>query len=206
VSTPSLQARRVGPTEYRWAQRADALRFDELSRVRATAEKWAASLGAILGLNGTVLVIKGRDDISQLAGNLQLVVGILLAVALLCALSASFCAALAAQGTPRKVLLSGPLTLRDWEHRHAVRAVRQLRASRILSVAVVLLVATAIGFMWFGKGKPAVTTPSPKPVTVLVVPPWGAPPCGRLQSTGMYWSCRTSWQRDRTRAPESGHM
>lgn len=175
-----LRRRRATPSDVRWAQRVEDLEFDALSNVRSTAEKWAATLAAIIGLGGTIIFVKGRDDVSRLTTGYQLVIAVVIFAALVTALVATVFAALAAQGTPREVAWPSPGELRKWQRDEARKAIGHLRTSRILAVVVVALLAIAVGLTWFGAAKPA----SPAPATVLVVRKVGTPLCGRVVDSG----------------------
>jgi hypothetical protein len=173
-----LRPRRATPSDVRWAERADELEFETLTRVRAASEKWAASLAAILGLTGAVFVVKGRDDVSKLDTPYQVAVGILLLVALIVAAIATYLAARAAQGTPTDVKWPNGGKLRRWEHEEALAARKHLRASRVLALVTVSIVVLAIGLTWFGEAKPASADSS----AVVILRATGAPLCGTLIS------------------------
>jgi uncharacterized integral membrane protein len=170
-----LRPRRVSPTDLRWAERADELEFETLDRMRRAGERWAATLGAILGLAGSVFIVKGRDDVAQLSPAWQAVVGGLLLAALLVAVLATLLAARAAQGTPRKIAWPTGGKLRAWERSEALLAQRCLRASRALALAAVVLVASAVGVTWFGSGEEEADGR-----TLLVLRSRGEPLCGTL--------------------------
>ena len=181
--------RRADPSELRWAKRLDDLELGALEKVRGTAEKWAASLVAILGLASTVLVVKGRDDITKLATGWQIAVAVLLGLTFLLGAIAIYLAALAAQGTPKKLDWPTPNKLRKWERDEALKAQTNLRRSRGLTIAVAACSVLAIGCTWFGESAP---TDPPSPASVLVVPAAGAPVCGQLAAGPAGVSIRTS--------------
>ena len=174
----------------RWAQRADELEFDALTRVRATAEKWAASLAAILGVAGTVLLVKGRGDISTLTTGYQVLVAVVIFAALVVAVVATFYAALAAQGTPQDVKWPSGAKLRDWERQQSLSAVRRLKTSRLLAIVAIGLVVLAVGLTWFGEANP----PSATPATVLVLREAAEPLCGELAAGDTAGEVRLSSQ------------
>jgi hypothetical protein len=171
----TLRPRRATPSDVRWAQRADELEYNALSRVRSTAEKWTASLGAILGLGGTVLLVKGREDISTLETTYQVLVGVVLLAALGVALAATVVGGLAAQGTPRNVRWPSGTKLRRWEREQALSAIGRLRTSRVLAIVAVGLIVVAVGLTWFGEAES-----TSKPPTVVVLQESGSVLCGRL--------------------------
>jgi hypothetical protein len=171
-----LTPRRASLDDLRWAERADMLELETLPRLRTTAERWTATLGAILGLTGSIFALKGRDDVSALTSGGQALVGVLLLVAFVLGVAGTFLAARAAQGTPRKVAWPNGAKLRRWELEEALLAQRCLRASRILALATVVLVAGAVAVTWFGDRDAAAADPS----TLLVLRDDGDPLCGTL--------------------------
>jgi hypothetical protein len=164
----------TNPTDLRWTQRQEDLQFEALAKVRSAAEKWAASLGALLGLSGTILVVQGRDDFSKLEDEFRIAVGATLLVAVIIGACATFLAARAAQGTPAHVAWPSGAKLKKWEHEEAVKARGMLTRSRHLAIGAVALVLLALGLTWFGEAKPADAD------ALLVVPREGAPVCGTM--------------------------
>lgn len=152
---PRVRPRRLSDIDLQWEERVEALQFDALDRVRATAEKWAASLAAILALFGTVLVVKGREDINALKEEWQIAVGVLLLLGLLSAAYATWEAAQAAQGTPREIHRMTGSSLRTYELHRARAAAKQLRTSRLFTWAAVVCLVLAVGCTWFGEVDPA---------------------------------------------------
>ncbi|MEU6233678.1 hypothetical protein [Kitasatospora sp. NPDC047058] len=144
-------ARAATPEDLRWEERAADLAFNELPNLRATAERWVASLGGVLGILGVVLVVKGPSDITGIHNSvLYVLTGVLLAGAVVAALLAIILGAFAAQGTPRQVeLYSGPY-IRERYRREARTVARQLRRSRVAAVVAVVLLGAAIGTTWYG--------------------------------------------------------
>ncbi len=170
-----VRPRRADRSDLAWEDKADQLEFQALTTVRASAEKWGASLAAILGLFGTITLVKGRSDITQLTQGFQVAVAVLLLFAFLAAAVAVYQAAVAAQGSPRKVHWPGGGELRRWELKRAEEAKDQLKASRMLTFVAVVLVLAAIALTWFGKAKPTATG-----AAVIVSASGAAPRCGTL--------------------------
>jgi hypothetical protein len=170
--------RRADPTERDWEDKSDKLEYDALTNVRAGAEKWAASLAAILGLFGTVMLVKGREDISKLASGYEIAVAVLLLIAFAAAALATYKTALAAQGTPETVEWPGGGELRAWEKREALKAKERLRESRELTFAAVICVLVAIGLTWFGEAEGSSAQ------AVVATAADEAPRCGTLVLAG----------------------
>lgn len=150
---PVVRSRRLANSDLRWEDRADELEFEALDRVRSAAEKWAASLAAILALFGALLVVKGRDDISRLTAGFEIAVACLLLIGLGAAAHATWQAALAAQGTPEDLRWPTGPELRRWELERAREAKRQLRRSRQSTWLAVIALVLAVGLTWFGKSE-----------------------------------------------------
>jgi hypothetical protein len=89
------------PSQRRAAKATLELLADELPRVRTSALAWRNGLGALLaGLIGFGLV-KGRSDVTQLAPDAAVGVGVLLILALLAGSGAAVLLMRAAHGRPR---------------------------------------------------------------------------------------------------------
>ena len=161
TATPRVVgARAATPEDLRWEERAADLAFNELPNIRAAAERWVATLGAVIGVFGVVLVVKGPADITKIEnGVLYVLVGVLVAGAAVCALVAIVLGAYAAQGNPRNVERYTGEYIRA-RYREEVRtAAKQLRRSRRAAIAAVLLLACAIGVTWYGT--PRITADRP---------------------------------------------
>jgi hypothetical protein len=179
--TPSATPATV--TDAAWQRRAEELQFSALPGIRATAERWAATVGSLTGIFTIAAIIKGPSDITAVRGSLGLlglhlswsvVAGILVAAALACASTAIVLAAMAAQGTPRRFRFTG-VELRRLYPTETIRAARQLRASRILAVCTIPLLGLATGVIWYA-------TPAERPAaSVLVTTKTGAIVCGTLR-------------------------
>ncbi|MFI8092605.1 hypothetical protein ACIF9R_30495 [Streptomyces sp. NPDC086080] len=147
----------------RWAQRAQELRLQQLPAAREQAEAWRAGLAGMTTLLGVVLVVKGRETVSDLAPWTRVTVAVLLVTALGILVSATVLAVRAAAGTPgAEILLTGE-GLREWT-RTEVRVVgRRIRCAALLTLAALSLLVTALAFTWFGP------MPEPAKPTVRVV-------------------------------------
>lgn len=164
----------VGPDIQRWEKRLADLETEELSKVRAAAEKWAATLTALLGLAGTVLIVRGAEEISGLSDGTKIAIGVLLVIAFVAAVVATVLTAYAAQGTPKNLEWPTAASLREWEHKQAKTAKSRLFHSRWISLVAVLAIAIAVAVAWLGE---AAESSGSK---VLFTPATGKPLCGSL--------------------------
>lgn len=164
----------VGPIDLRWEKKAEELEFEALPAVRGAAEKWSATLTAILGLVSTVLVVKGAEDVTKLSSESKAIIGVLLGLALAAAFYAAYQAAKAAQGTPANLAWPSGPGLRRWEREQAKSAKEKLLESRAATGVAVLLMAAAIALAWFGNQAESSGS------AVLMTSDAGKPLCGSL--------------------------
>jgi hypothetical protein len=147
-------------SDLEWERKAERLEADELVTVRATGEKWVATVSSITGVFSVVALIKGPEDISKLPGIWEASAIVLVLGAVMLALSAIVVAAFAAYGMPRRLRrLGGPL--RREQAREARLARRLLAASVGLAVAAVLTLAVAIAITWAKSPEPAASGRAP---------------------------------------------
>lgn len=130
-----------------WERKAERLGVEELTTVRATGEKWTATVSSLTGIFGVVALIKGPEDITKLDGLWEASVIILVLFAIALALTGVLLAAFAAYGMPRRFRpLGGPL--RREQTREAGKARRFLAGSVGATVGAVSALAIAIGITW----------------------------------------------------------
>jgi len=167
----------VGPGIQRWEKRLADLEIEELSKVRTAAEKWAATLAALLGLSGTILIVRGADEIGGLSDGTKAAIGLFLVIAFVAAVVATVLTAYAAQGTPKNLAWPTAAKLREWEHSQAKTAKSQLLASRLLTLVAVGAIAIAVAIAWLGDEAKSSGS------KVLFTPAAGKPLCGSLLNT-----------------------
>lgn len=164
----------AGAQDTRWERKAEELEFEALSKVRGAAEKWAATIGVLLGLIGTVLLVKGPDEIAKLPDGAQWLIGILLLCAFGLAVAATVLAAYAAQGTPQTLEQPSGTTLRRSEMEATAAARKRLSWSRRLTLVTVFLLAGAVAAAWIWP------EPEGSGSSVVFTPARGKPLCGAL--------------------------
>ncbi|MET7611005.1 hypothetical protein ABZX97_07835 [Streptomyces seoulensis] len=142
-------------SDRRWAQLARELEFTQLPELRRQAEGWRTGLTGLTALFAILVLLKGRDDLSQLPAMARLGVGALLGLAFLLLLLGSVLAVRAAHGMPGdRVLLAGQ-ALRDWTTREIVRVSRALRMAALCCLSGVTLVGGAVAVVWLAAEPPA---------------------------------------------------
>lgn len=185
------------PDQIRWHERYQALEAESLPSIRATAKQWFAAIGTLTGVFGLVALVKGPEDLGALGGWTGGVAIFLTLAALLFALGAIVCAALASQGSPEQLgyragrwpkfwrrcsglrglpdtLPTSSVGLRAYYNVEAWVARWQLGLSRILVVVAVLSMIAAVGTTW------AFSPKDPSTAKVLVVKSDGSFACGDL--------------------------
>ncbi|NUT17836.1 MAG: hypothetical protein HOV77_01490 [Hamadaea sp.] len=132
----------------RWAERARELGFNQLEVARRQAEAWRNGLTGVTALLGTVFIVKGRDDVTELAWWLQWWIAFLLVVAFASLIRAIFLALGAAAGeTNERILLTGE-DLREWTEGEVDRVGRDIGAAKRWTIAGMALIAMALLTAW----------------------------------------------------------
>lgn len=143
----------------RWAQLASELKFSQLDTARRQAEVWRAGLAALTALLTAVFVLKGRDNVSDLAEPYQGIVVGLLGLAFILLLLATLWISRALAGPPgQEILLTGE-GLELWTKGEVKKISTTLRWAPLLAAAGVLAVAGAIAVTWLApaqEGNPLV--------------------------------------------------
>jgi hypothetical protein len=133
---------------WRWAQQAQELRFHQLEAARKQAETWRAGLTGLTALFGAVLIVKGRDNLTDLSSPYQQVVVVLLGLALVALVVATLAALRAASGTPGDECLLTGEDLEAWTRHEVVEVQRTVVLARRLTLVGACTLAIAIGLAW----------------------------------------------------------
>ena len=158
----------------RWALLAQDLKFSQLDTARKQADTWRTGLATLTALLTGVLVVKGRNDASELTRPFQILVAALLGMALILLLWATMWLSRALAGPPGgKILLTGE-NLADWTQGEVRKISSALRWAPPLAAVSVIAVAVAVALTWFGPA-PGTTTP-----LIQVTESTGQQPCGAL--------------------------
>lgn len=141
----------------RWAQLASDLKFSQLDTARRQAEIWRAGLAALTALLTAVLVLKGRDNVSDLTEPYQALAVGLLVLALALLLAATMWVSRALAGPPgRTTLLTGE-ALKDWTEHEVDKISATLRLIPWLAAVGVFAMAAAVGITWLAPTQPTTT-------------------------------------------------
>jgi hypothetical protein len=161
----------------RWAQLASELKFSQLDAARKQAEVWRAGLAALTTLLTAVFVLKGRDNVSDLAEPYQGIVVGLLGLALILLLLATLWISRALAGPPgEEILLTGE-GLERWTKDEVKKISTALRWAPPLAAVGVLVVAGAIAVTWLAPAQDG------NPL-VRVTESTGRQSCGQLIGVG----------------------
>lgn len=162
-----------------WEKAAGEFYRGSLDRIRSIAEKWSATTASLLAVFGTVAVVGGPSQISDVPGQAaRTAVVALIFVAGVALAAATICGAIAAQGTPHPTSPWGGEDYRAYVVAESAKARNLLTASRcagILAVGLVFaagVVAAASASQAAGKEKPS--------SQVIVVTRSGDVACGEM--------------------------
>jgi len=169
--TYQLNAAKATEADLRAAQEGERLLAAELPRVREAATAWRNGLGGLLAALVGFSLIKGRSDVSQLAGSWAVWVGILLLAALVAGAAGALLLIRAANGRPAVVPARELLSRNTADHVEAVTAAGALRRGIALTLGCAALLVAAVGATWYGPGRD-------KPVLQVTVP--GGTVCGSV--------------------------
>lgn len=171
-----MTARRLTLDDKRWAQRANALQFQELHAVRSTAEQWRTGLAALTTLLSVASVIAAPGLADRLTSGWRAIVGGLALTGLLALLYGTWQAMRGAFGLPDAATAMTGERLRRWESEQAQAGVTALRRARAATlIGITLLIATA--------GTTFLAAPSTTAQTVRI-DTGGTAYCGRLSKGG----------------------
>jgi hypothetical protein len=168
-------------SDAKWEKLAEELSFGALKSVRASAAKWTGAIATLLAIFGIVTLVKGPADVSKVSGSwhntsIETWVIILLGGAVLLAAGATFCAALAAYGLPRRMRYVGA-EVRRVNRQEAARSRMWLNVSWPLALVSVIGLAAAVGLTWL------YTPDDPTaPSQTIVFTTDGVAACGKLQA------------------------
>ena len=143
----------TSPAEAQAARELRRLLRDELSRVRSAAVEWRNGLAGLLTALVGFSLIRGRSDISQLAGPWNVIVGITLLAALLAGIVAALSLLRAAHGRPAMTAIADALPATVADHVEAANAVGALRRGIVMSLACAALLVAAVATTWYGPAK-----------------------------------------------------
>jgi hypothetical protein len=138
-----------------------SLVFTQLENVRKSAENWRNGLVAMIGVITGFSLVKGPDQIGDLESWCAISIGVLLAMALICAICGTCWALAAAYGIPEIVSRDSFKTLGGlvgFQLDLATKSASNLIWARRAAILALLLAAISVGLAWYG----------PRPTTLLL--------------------------------------
>lgn len=135
-------------SDRRWTLLARELEFTQLTEVRRQAEGWRAGLTGLTALLAVLVVLKGRDDLTNLPTTARHWVTGLVAAAFVLLVIGSVLAVRAAHGSPGDSIQHAGQELREWTEGEVRRITSFLRYASLCCLIGVLLPAVAIGIAW----------------------------------------------------------
>ena len=168
------------PEDPKWHKKAQEAQLEALPKMRSIAEKWAATVGTIVGIFGTAALISA-PSISDIAPTARVAVVTTIACTVGIAAIAVILASLAAQGGSGQIPPTGP-EYKKLAAEETQRARNLLNVSRVLTMValVPLLIAIIVAF----------TNPKPESsqqtvsVTYQMAGAGARTICGTLQESG----------------------
>lgn len=148
----------AGPLDQLWEQKAIELQVEALPQARKSAERWAATVSAVIGAASLAAVVKRPEDVSTLTGWGQSAVAAALLVAVIAAVTAVISAATAAQESLTRLRPFTGDVLRQWSEEEVQKVKGRLLLSRVASVAAVIALVAAAAVTWFGPRQPTAGT------------------------------------------------
>jgi hypothetical protein len=163
-----------------WEERANDLSRTSLDTIRASATAWAATTTTLVGVFGTVAVVKGPDTLAQLAGaDRDAVTGLVIGAAAVAFVSVLATAYASRGPTKRYSPLTG-VQLKLWTMKTTRQARAALLAGQATAIVSALCILAAGITAAVGSGNGA----APSDTSYLVRTSDGALQCGVLARSG----------------------
>jgi hypothetical protein len=126
-----------------WEQRANELSRTSLDTIRSSATAWAATTTALIGVFGTVTIVKGPDTFAQLTGTSRdVVLGLVIGAAVIAFVSV-LATAYASRGPTKKYSPLNGIKLKKWTTKTTRQAHAALLVGRVTAIVSALLVLAA---------------------------------------------------------------
>ncbi|MCW2901011.1 MAG: hypothetical protein JWO67_3276 [Streptosporangiaceae bacterium] len=167
------------PSPEYWEAKADELSRTGLDTIRASAAGWAATTTVLLGLAGTVTLVKAPETVEKIDLSVRgFVVACSIAAVVLAFFSVASTAR-ASRGFPKRFRPLNGIQLAQWHKQEAGQARAWLAFGKLTGMlaAVLLLLASVISLLASASG-------DVPPRWVLVRTDGGAVQCGELQRDG----------------------
>ncbi len=157
-----------------WNELAAKYRTEELTNLRARAEKWATAMASLIALVSVSTIVTGRDALGKVAPDWRLGLVVAALVSVLSAAAAIYFGARAAQGEPEVFWATGRV-LQEKSRIWAANVIRDLKRARVAAIGALLAAALAATGLVFAPAAPPASAGN-----VLIVQRGGAVSCGKL--------------------------
>lgn len=137
-----------GAAARRWEKLARELEFTQLQELRRQAEGWRTGLTGLTALLAVLVLLKGRDSLTELPVWARSTATVLLFLGFALLVAGSLLAVRSAHGLPGEKIWSGGQALRRWTEREAARVTRALAWASVCCVLGLLLVVGAVVLAW----------------------------------------------------------
>lgn len=151
------------PGDITRAEQAKALQADALPKIRATAERWAASLTGLMAAVSLAALLRGPGLFDELAPTAQTWGKAFFFAAAIIGLFATGLAVHAAQQTSRRVFLPTAEAIQEAVDDVVEKAVAALWLSRLLATIAVVAAVAAAAWLWWGPVDPSAAQPAGGP-------------------------------------------
>jgi hypothetical protein len=125
------------PADLEWEQQVHHAQFEALPTLRSSADKWTATVGTLVGLFGTAVLVAGPKTITDVSPAARGWLAGLVVLTVVAATVAVALASLAAQGGSKSIMPTGP-EYRRLMSEEVHRARNLLAASRWITIGGVL--------------------------------------------------------------------
>lgn len=159
-----------GQADRRWQRKAEELRLGALSAARASAERWAGSLTAILGAVSLAALLEGPEKFNALTPTWEAIGKGAFFVAAAAGLAALWLAATTARVARLKTYLPTGPELKRTSNAAVSSALNKLAWSQRFAAIAVVLALVAAFCLWWGKQDPAAPAPSAPSVSAAGCP------------------------------------
>jgi hypothetical protein len=126
-----------------WELQATEYSRTSLTRIRAVATAWAATISTLIGLFGVVAVVTGPKAIDDFGDGVQLFLLMIIGGAFVAAFLAVSWTALAAQGVPKRFRPVTGLKLLSWTREETQKASNRLQKGRVAALIAGGLIGVA---------------------------------------------------------------
>ena len=185
IPADAVPARQADLDDKRWAQRAEAIQYQELDSIRATAQSWRTGLAGLTSLLSVTSIVVAPSLAERLAGAFRYVAGSLALAGLLALLYGTWQAMTAAFGVPGEAVRITGESLRAWESEQSAAGAKALRRARRATLVGMIAVIATVGVVFFAVQTPAGPFARVETATAVYCGRLGAAKAGGVEVTAI---------------------